>query len=159
MVVGSEQFMVVAFAERHKRNAVPDLRMPSHILLASFTDAYRLQATTRISDMVRGNREIKASVAGLMPTGGDTAWKLKRSKPLVRLQRQILNAALLNNETELTDTGSKQPHRLYLTGHEGELRAPGDVISITELSVVGWIGAGLVVYRNIPLELMHETTA
>lgn len=149
-----EQFMVVAFAEHHKRHAVPALQLPQHILLASFNGTYRHQAMTRISDAVRGTGEHEAEVSDSVQVGGNTAWTLK-SESLVKLRAQIINAAL-RCDTELTG-GSEKLGDMYMTMRDGELYVPGDVLpNITELSVVGWIGAGLVVYKNIPLGSTYE---
>ena len=147
-----EQFMVVALSEHRKRHTVPALSMPQHILLANLTSPYRPQTMHWIDAAVKGQGARHGEVVGVAQAPGNRAWAVE-SESLGALQQQVIDAALRYN---MGNTAAK-PNGLYLTAKDNEIYTPGDAIPpITEISIVGWIGAGLVVYKNIPLEPYHE---
>ncbi len=143
-----EQFMVAALREHRKRHTAPALRMPQHILLASLTSPYRPQTMYWIDAAVKGQGVRQGEIVGTAQTPGNQAWVVE-SESLSALQQQVLKAALRYD----MGTTATQPSGLYLTAEDNETYTPGDAIPpVTEISIVGWIGAGLVVYKNIPLE-------
>ncbi len=147
-----EQFMVVALSEHRKRHTAPALRMPQHILLASLTSPYRPQTAYWIDAAVKGQGVRHGEIVSAAQVSGNHAWEVK-GESINALQQQVLDAALSYD----MGTTAAQPSGLYLTAKDNEIYVPGDAIPpITEISVVGWIGAGLVVYKNIPLEPYHE---
>lgn len=144
----AEEFMVVALREPRKRNTVPALRMPQHILLASLTSPYRSQTMYWIDAAIKGQGARHGQIVGSAQVSGSRAWEVE-GESISALQQQVLEAALQYD----MGTTAAAPSGLYLTAKDNEIHVPGDAIPpITEISIVGWIGAGLVVYKNIPLE-------
>lgn len=159
---GSEQFNVVAFTEHHKRHAVPALRLPPHIGVLPWMTGYRRQAMVRIGNIAKDSGVIRAVLTEQIKIGDTDAWRLE-SDQLVELHEKVREAALMERaykeDPKKNDYGTRlvapvadETYSPHIILREGQVYLPGDTIAITEISVVGWVGVGLVVYKNIPLE-------